>query len=202
MLKILQTTTSASRLGLLLLAAAVVLPCGAVTPTLSTLYNFTGLSDGSFPQAGLVISSSGVLYGTTSRGGASGWGSVFELIPGSGGATWTEKTLYDFTGGADGASPVADLTMGKNNILYGTTYYGGAHGYGTAFQLSQVVGGAWTEKVFYSFAGGTDGAYPASGLTYLSKNGVLYGTTFGGGITGFGTVFELIPAQSGWTEQV
>lgn len=201
MLKILQTSTSGGRLALLLLAVAVVLPCEAGTATLSTLYNFTDLSDGSFPEAGLVLSSSGVLYGTTSSGG-SGWGTVFELIPGSGGASWTEKTLYEFTGGVDGANPVADLIIGKNNILYGTTYYGGAHGYGTAFQLSQVTGGAWQEKVLYSFAGGNDGAYPAAGLTYLAKNGVLYGSTYGGGSANLGTVFELIPSQSGWTEQV
>lgn len=189
-------------MGLVLLAAAMAVPCYAGTAALTTLYNFTDLSDGGFPEAGLVLSSAGALYGTTSTGGAAGWGSVFALVPSNGGATWTEKTLYDFTGGADGANPIADLVIGKNNVLYGTTYYGGAHGYGTAFELTQGNGGVWTQKVIYSFAGGNDGANPAAGLTYLSKNGVLYGSTYNGGSAGMGTVFELIPSQSGWTEQV
>jgi uncharacterized repeat protein (TIGR03803 family) len=201
MLKILQTTPIARRLGLLLLATAIVLPCRAGTAALSTLYNFTDLSDGGLPEAGLVLASSGALFGTTSSGGL-GWGSVFELIPSNGGSTWTEKTIYDFTGGADGANPVANLLIGKNNILYGTTYSGGAHDYGTVFELLPAAGGAWTQKVLYSFAGGSDGANPAAGLTLLSKNGVLYGTTYGGGSLGVGTVFEMIPAVGGWTEQV
>lgn len=202
MLKILQTPTIAGRLGFLLTAAALALPCNAGTATLTTLYNFTDLSDGGFPESALVLSSTGVLYGTTASGGAYGWGTVFELIPSNGGATWTQKTLYAFTGGNDGANPLSDLIIGKNNVLYGTTYYGGAHGYGAAFQLSQVAGGAWTEKVLYSFAGGSDGANPAAGVTLLSKNGVLYGTTYNGGTAGLGTVYELIPAVSGWTEKV
>jgi len=186
------------------LAVAIILPCRAATPTLTTLYNFTDLGDGGFPEAGLVVGASGTLYGTTSTG-ATGWGSIFELIPS--GTTWTETTIYDFTGGADGGNPIANLIIGKNGVMYGTTQYGGAHGYGTVFQVAPSGTGTWTQKVLYSFAGGSDGATPAAGLTLLSKNGVLYGTTeFGGTSTGCtagcGTVFELIPGTSGWTEKV
>ena len=202
MLKILETRTIARQLGLIpLLAAAIILPCSAATPALTTLYNFTDLADGGFPEAGLALGAGGSIFGTTSTG-ASGWGSVFELVPSNGGATWTEVTLYDFTGGVDGGDPVAGLVIGKNNVLYGTTYYGGAHGYGTVFQLAPSAGGGvWTEKVLYSFANGSDGAYPAAGLV-LNTSGVLYGTTYGGGVAGFGTVFALIPSQSGWSETV
>lgn len=200
MLKILQSTTIANRLGILLLTPMIILPCRAAnTPTLTTLYSFTDLSDGGAPEAGLVISTGGALFGTTSSGG-SGWGSVFELIPAKGG-TWTEATLYSFTGGADGGNPIADLVIGKNNVLYGTTYWGGAHGYGTVFQLAPSQGGVWTEKVLYSFANGSDGANPATGLA-LTSTGVLYGTTYNGGASNLGTVFELIPSVSGWTEKV
>lgn len=199
--KILQTHTIALRLGMIpLLAAAIILPARAATPTLTTLYNFTNLGDGGFPEAGLVLGKSGALFGTTSTG-MSGWGSVFELIPSAGGATWTEVTIYDFTGGADGGNPVAGLAMGKNGIMYGTTYSGGANGYGAVFQVAPKAGGGWTQKVLYSFAGGTDGENPSAGLT-VASNGVLYGTTYGGGSQGLGTVFETIPSETGWSEKV
>ncbi len=201
MLKILQTAAIAKRLAIPVLAFAIILPRSATAATLSTLYSFTGLEDGGFPEAGLVMASTGAIYGTTSTG-ATGWGSVFELAPSNGGTTWTETTIYDFTGGADGGTPVADLAIGKGNILYGTTYNGGAHGYGTVFQLSPQTGGGWTQKVLYSFTGGADGANPAAGLAILSSNGVLYGTTYGGGNAGYGTAFEMTPSANGWSEKV
>src|ERR1051326_1930833 len=102
MLKILQSTTAAPRLGLMLpLALAVLMPATAAT-TLKTLYSFTGVVDGAFPEAGVVLGSGGALFGTTSSG-AFGWGGVYELVPnGTGGCN--EVTLYSFTGtNGDGA---------------------------------------------------------------------------------------------------
>jgi|HubBroStandDraft_1064217.scaffolds.fasta_scaffold00451_20 uncharacterized repeat protein (TIGR03803 family) len=201
MLKILQTATTARWLGILLLAFAIVVPGKAATPTLTTLYNFTDLGDGGFPEAGLVSGGAGgSLFGTASSGGGLGWGSVFKLTPSDG--TWTLTTIWDFTGGADGGDPLSDLLMGSNGVMYGTTYLGGAHGYGTVYQVAPKTGGGWTQKVLYSFAGGDDGAYPTGGLAILSKNGVLYGTTYGGGSAGVGTLFELIPSAGGWSEKV
>lgn len=194
--KILETTF-ARGLALPMLAFAIVLPCHAGA-TLSTAYSFTNLGDGGFPEAGLLMSSSGALYGTTSSGGA-GWGSVFELVPS--GSTWTETTLYDFTGGPDGGNPIGDLVIGKSGVLYGTTNSGGANGYGTVFQVAPVAGGGWSQKVLYSFAGGNDGAYPAAGLA-MASTGALFGTTYSGGSSGLGTVFEMLPSKSGWTEKV
>lgn len=204
MLKILLSKAVASQLGILLLSLGIIPLCTAAnapsvtTYTLTTLYSFTDLADGSFPESGLVLGSGGSLFGTASSGG-SGWGSVFELTPNKTG-TWTETTLYNFTGGADGGNPLSELIIGKNNVLYGTTYAGGAHNFGTVFQLAPGAGGVWTPKVLYSFAGGTDGAYPEAGLTLISS-GALYGTTYGGGSSGLGTVFVLIPSLTGWTEK-
>jgi uncharacterized repeat protein (TIGR03803 family) len=203
MLKIPRSITLARRLGVGLLALAIVLPCkGGNPPTLTTLYSFDDLKDGSFPEAGLVVAASGALYGTTSSSG-SGWGSVFQLVSRSG--TWTETTIYSFTGGGDGSNPIADLAIGKNNILYGTTYGGGAYGYGTVFQVSPVAGGGWSQKVLYSFAGsgaGGDGAYPAAGVKVVASSGILYGTTYSGGTAGLGTAFALTPSVAGWSERV
>lgn len=84
------------------------------------LYRFTGGTDGGNPAAGLVRDARGNLYGTTEFGGAYGWGTVFEVTP-----TGTEKALYSFTGGADGAIPYAGLVRDGKGNLYGTTYFGG-----------------------------------------------------------------------------
>ena len=70
------------------------------------------------------------------------------------------------------------------------------------FELTPAAGGTWTEKVLYSFSGGTDGDQPAAGLIFDAA-GNLYGTTYVGGTSDNGTVFELTPAGGGtWTERV
>src|ERR1700730_15697724 len=91
---------------------------------------------GANPNAGLIADSSGNLYGATVHGGGSGCagygcGVVFKLSP-----TGTEKVLYSFTGGSDGANPDAVLIADSAGNLYGTTYGGGASGAGVVFKLS------------------------------------------------------------------
>ena len=81
----------------------------------------------------------GVLFGTTSDGGASNNGTIFSLRPPtSQDSTWTYAVLHTFDG-IDGASPQAALALGKNGVLYGTAEYGGsancAFGCGTLFAL-------------------------------------------------------------------
>jgi uncharacterized repeat protein (TIGR03803 family) len=99
-------------------------------------------------------------------------------------AGWMETVLHAFAGGSDGANPQAALTN-VNGTLYGTTYSGGANGYGTIF----AIGTSGAKTVLYSFAGGSDGANPQAALTNV--NGTLYGTTFSGGDTDCGTVFAI-----------
>jgi len=86
------------------------------------LYSFTGGSDGSLPQAGVILDSKGNLYGTTVYGG-SGYGTVFKLTPGSPGH-WKETVLHQFTG-SDGETPNSGLTIDAAGNLYGMTPYGG-----------------------------------------------------------------------------
>jgi len=162
----------------------------------TVLHSFTGTGgDGSEPYGGLVLDAQGNLYGTTSFGGASGDGTVFELD-----TAGKETVLYSFTGtGGDGAYP-SGLVRDAQGNLYGTTYGGGASGFGTVFKLDT----AGKETVLYSFTGtGGDGAYP-SGLVRLVRDaqGNLYGTTYEGGDLacdapyGCGTVFKLTPAAA------
>ncbi len=76
--------------------------------------------------------------------------------------------LHNFTGGADGKSPNAGLTMDAGANLYGTTA-NGARGHGTVFKLSYK-GSGWIFTPLYAFEEGSDGATPALGVI-IGSNG-------------------------------
>jgi len=171
--------------------------------TLTTIYSFCSqdsCADGQFPVAGLIQGSDGNLYGTTSGGGANGYGTVFRIsLAGS------LTTLYSFCAQAnctDGAIPVAGLVQGTDGNLYGSTQMGGSStncngGCGTIFEITS--GGSLTP--LYSFcaqANCTDGAVPVAALVQ-GTDGNLYGSTqMGGSGTncngGCGTLFEITTA--------
>jgi uncharacterized repeat protein (TIGR03803 family) len=195
--------------------------CGVVfrlTPTghgqwkESILYRFTGGTDGSTPQAGVILDAQGSLYGTTYEGGDTGcgyWtqgcGVVFELTPTSHGQ-WKEKVLHTFAG-ADGKNPKAALIFDSAGNLYGTTYDGGSGncfygGCGVVFELTPTRSGDWKERVLYGFTGGNGGGEPAAGLI-LGAGGNIYGTAVIGGDSKDGVVFELARTRRGkWRERV
>jgi uncharacterized repeat protein (TIGR03803 family) len=149
----------------------------------TVLYSFSGGSDGVNPIGGLVMDSSGNLYGTTISGGTSGVGTIFELPQGQ----KTDNVLYSFSGGSDGANPLAGLTMDSSGNLYGTTPSGGTYASGTIYVLPK---DSSTDTILYSFSGGDDGDVPYAGLT-IDSDGDLFGTTAFGGDNGYGAVFEL-----------
>jgi uncharacterized repeat protein (TIGR03803 family) len=171
------------------------------TWTKRNLYSFSGGNDGGLPTAGLTRGPGGVLYGTTSGGGADGQGVVFELTPGTSG--WTETVLHSFTwpSGGDGAAPSANLTLGSGGNLFGTTVSGGAYDMGIAFELSPGPSG-WTETILHTFTGGKDGGEPMSDLRF--DGATLIGTTTSGG-SGNGVVYRLRPpgtSNPNWSERV
>ena len=147
-----------------------------------SLYGFKGSPDGSSPEAAL-IAVNGELYSTTTTGGTSGNGTVFEV-----GTSGGERVLYSFEGGSDGVYPEGGL-IHMNGEFYGTTANGGTNNDGTVFEVRT----SGNESVLYSFAGGKDGAHPPGGV--ITMNGTLYGTTTFGGkgscTSGCGTVFEV-----------
>lgn len=170
------------------------------------LYGFEPQStDGSGPSGTLIFDHAGNLYGTTRSGGASNYGTVFELSPPSlPGGAWTETILHSFSS-TDGFYPSAGLYMDGAGNLYGTTVYGGSTtgsecsgaGCGVVFKLSPGSGGAWTEQLLHRFDY-TDGENPYGALVFYHGN--FYGTTFAGGANRSGTVFELTPGHGGpWT---
>lgn len=167
----------------------------------SVIYAFLGGTDGSQPSPGdLAFDHAGNIYGTTSAGGATGNGTVYELVRSTKGA-WKEKLLYSFgQQSSDGTVPVGGVTFGNSNTLYGTTSTGGAYGNGTVYQLKRS-GSKWTETILYSFQDGNDGGTAYAGVV-RDQSGNLFGATISGGSGGGGTVFELSRANGGWTYSV
>ena len=163
----------------------------------SLVYSFTGGSDGGYPVAGVIADAHGALYGTTFLGG-SGSGVVFKLTPV--GSAYSETVLYSFGGGTDGAKPNAPLIADAKGGLYGSASSGGAKKLGVAFKLTPMKSG-YVETVLHDFAGHADGATPVSALL-AEKDGALFGTTLAGGAHGSGTLFELTPSGSKYTESV
>jgi len=174
----------------------------AWTPTVLCTFN---AGDDTGPPGGLIFDRAGNLYGTTRYDGAYSRGTVFELTPPAAGQTaWTETVLFSFNG-ANGANSFASLIFDGAGNLYGTTLNGGGLYSGNVFELTPPAAAqtAWTETVLFSF-NGTNGNGPFGSLIFDSV-GNLYGTTWGGGASHEGNVFELMPpaaGQTAWTETV
>jgi uncharacterized repeat protein (TIGR03803 family) len=166
----------------------------AQSVTESTLYAFTGQSDGSTPNS-LIQASDGNFYGTTLFGGNGltsspcdqgvGCGAIFRITP-----TGDFTTLYDFNGWGDGAYP-SQLVQGWDGNFYGVTIFGGggscADGCGTVFRISS----AGLITILYAFSGGGDGANPVNIIQ--GNDGNFYGVTNTGNPY-YGNVFQLTPS--------
>lgn len=170
--------------------------------TMTVLHAFKG-NDGSNPTCTPILDPVGNLYGTTSSGGASGYGTVFEIKRGPNGR-WIGTVLHFFDG-RDGAEPYAGLVFDSAGNLYGTTQFGGdlnsfycgGVGCGTVFKLAPGPNGKWIPAVIHAF-NGVDGMNPLAGLM-VDAAGNLYGTTF----YNYGVVFELSQdANNRWMETV
>jgi uncharacterized repeat protein (TIGR03803 family) len=164
----------------------------------TTLYSFTGGSDGGEPLAGLARDTAGNLYGTTAGGGlpgcnyfTQGCGVVFKLDP-----SGKETVLHTFGGGSDGGASNSPVILDPSGNLYGMTTGINANG-GTVFKVDP----SGNETVLHAFTNSPDGEQPY-GTLVLDNKGNLFGTTYGGGIFdpnacnygGCGVVFKVTPA--------
>jgi uncharacterized repeat protein (TIGR03803 family) len=151
----------------------------------TTLYNFTGGSDGYYPYARLILSAK-TLYGTARGGGSSDRGTVFAINTDSTGFT----NLHSFTGGSDGAYPVAGLiTNSSGNTLYGMAQIFDSSDAGTVFAMN-TDGTGFTN--LHTFTGAYTDSYGATPYAELILSGnTLYGT--------YGTVFKVNTDGTGFT---
>ncbi len=175
--------------------ALVFCPATARAQTESVLHSFTGApTDGSGPKTGLVMDTSGNLFGTTCSGGSGGDGTIFELAKTASGYTYS--VLYNLgTLSTDGSCPEGRLVVDSGDNLYGTTSAGSTVGtVGTVFELANTTGG-YVMNTLYTFRPWNppsviDPNDVRSGL-YRDSAGNLYGTRFAGGALNQGTFFEV-----------
>jgi uncharacterized repeat protein (TIGR03803 family) len=178
----------------LVLIGLSLLAGNADAQTVTFLHSFgSAPNDGIGPFAGLVQGSDGNFYGTTEYGGTSGNGIVFRINPGG-----SYTSLYSFAGyPTDGAYLIAGLLRASDGNFYGTTYQGGnncsSYGCGTVFRISP----AGSETVLYSFRSyPSDGYWPQYAGLVQGSDGNFYGTTYPGGVYGYGTIFRISPGGS------
>lgn len=147
------------------------------------LHRFGG-PDGETPYGSLVLGSNRNFVGTTTAGGAFGYGVLFQVTP-----TGLYKKLYDFTGQADGGGPEAPPIEAFDGNYYGVTAYssGSGENAGTVYKYTPS-GGFNTVFSFPSDGSlGTGFEFPL----VQGSDGNLYGVSNLGGSAGCGTIFKM-----------
>jgi uncharacterized repeat protein (TIGR03803 family) len=146
---------------------------------------------GGYVVSGVTLAQNGNFFGANQNQGIdncsnfNGCGQIFTITP-----TGTEKVIYSFTNGVDGADPMAAPVQANNGLLYGTTpSANGDSNASTAYSLSY--SGAFT--VLHTFNNSTDGSGVVAGLT-AGTDGNFYGVAQNGGMNGDGTVFRMTKA--------
>ena len=172
-----------------------------------TIYEFKAKQDGALPGPSLTFDSAGNLYGVT-QASSLPW-VIFQLTPSA--TQWTETTLFTMTNPSTQGGVPNGITFDASGNIFATSQLGGPTNNGVAFELVHGSTG-WTQTVFHTFTGGTDGSGPA-GNPRFDAAGNLVGTTYWGGIAaacasnlpvgGCGTVYQLTPSSGGtWTETI
>jgi uncharacterized repeat protein (TIGR03803 family) len=162
----------------------------------TVLHSFGGPGDSDCPNYEVTLDANDTLYGTTGCG-SNDYGRVYQWT-----STGGYSTIHLFRGESQvdvGGSPYTGVTLDNAGNLYGTTVAGGPGGGGTVFEMSPL-NGRWSFANLYDFSGfGIQG--PESDLI-TDAAGNLYGTTFGEGAYGHGTVFKLTLSENSWTSTV
>ena len=152
-------------------------------------YEFKSGADGHCPFSGVAVARDGTLYGTTVGVGFGGNpnGSVWKYSTAGAG---TLTTLHVFQDGADGEWPDQAPALDGRGNLYGTTHVQNGDSFAGAIWKITPEG---QFSVLHQMNGTTDGYGPNAPLLSDGK-GTLYGTTYGGGTAGYGTVFSITRA--------
>jgi uncharacterized repeat protein (TIGR03803 family) len=149
----------------------------------TVLHDFAGpTADGASPLGSLTLVGD-VLYGTTSSGGASDMGTLFQID-----RDGTDYTILHEFAGLDGRLPQHGALLRDGTKLYGTTLAGGLLDSGVIFSYDTALPSNSAYSVIHTF-NGLDGALPQGGLTLVGTT--LYGVTTAGGLLGQGTLFKI-----------
>jgi uncharacterized repeat protein (TIGR03803 family) len=106
---------------------------GAYTETV--LINFDG-TNGANPSSILVTDLKGDFYGATGGAQAGVGGNVFKLTgTPKAKSPFAYNVLYTFSGGADGQAVLPSVSQTLQGAVFGTTFYGGAGGAGSVFEI-------------------------------------------------------------------
>lgn len=160
----------------------------------TVIHAFTGGNDGGVGSLGSLLYYEGNFYGVTEIGGQFGAGTVFHLTKQAG--QWNFTTIHQFLGLPHAGFPYGGLIT-DGHRLFGTTYFGGADGQGTIFDLERF-DGETRETVLHSFTGANDGGNPTSTPAFDSSGNLYLTTSTGGsGGCGCGTIFKLTPSGNG-----
>lgn len=147
-----------------------------------------GTQDGRWGYGGLVQASNGRLFGTTYYGGTANVGTIFTINTNGG----NYAVLHRFQLDLEGLQPFTSLTVGDNQVLYGTARYGGISDGGTVFRINPDGTGY---AVLHRFAPATEDGYQPLAPLLLGSDGALYGSTYLGGVYAtnnvYGTLFRL-----------
>ena len=164
------------------------------TGTLQVIKTFSGgATDGANPRAGLWKSKAdGFFYGTTYAGGSTNLGTVYRID-----ALGADPKLVAYMEAAKGSKPLGALVEPPvaDGFLYGTCSEGGANSVGSVFKVAREAEATSINSTNLASFNTTDGKSPLAGLTF-APDGLAYGTTEQGGVSGLGAIFRITPGVS------
>jgi uncharacterized repeat protein (TIGR03803 family) len=159
------------------------------------IYSFsTNGAFGRFPMNSVIQAKDGRLYGKTLSGGVGDGGTIFGVD--TDGSNY--QCLHSFEhSDTDYYIAYSNLIEGSDGMLYGTTNGEGPKRAGSIFRINKDGSGFQTIYFFTGSGKGADGDVPDAGVTETS-DGVLYGTTEGGGAEDFGVLYRINRDGSGY----
>ena len=163
------------------------------TNTLQSVLTFYG-SWGVAPVGDLLITSSGVIYGTTSQGSSNYCGTLYKLS--FNGSYTLINVVSNFLQLTTGYYCEGGLVEASNGKVYGVCSLGGSNGKGTIFELDTTTG-VITKKIDLDTL--ITGTKPKTKMT-IANNGKLYGVCSEGGVYGYGVLYKFDPNTSIFTK--